>query len=522
MDRVTKVDTIKQRVILIAIFILFLVTRLWQLTTLPTGMHIDEAGMAYDAWCLSNWGVDRHLKSWPVYLMNFTSGQSSLYAFLCAFLFRIFGYSMWMVRMPSVIFSFLTLLFGMKIARHLYPNQVYPSLLTGGLVAIGPYFIMAGRLGLDCNLMLGVSTVFLYSFMMAIETQKRWRYIVTGLIGGILLYSYALTYIVLPLFLFFSLLYVIYSKKFSFVNWVLMAIPLTVLAFPLILVQAVNYFDLPEMQLGIFTITKMMRYRISEIGKFSLENFTTALRSIFVGDDHFFDSIPGIWNLYGLTVILFAVGFISTCIHLYKAGKSRQHCSHAFPILWLLIILVMACFMKVNTYRLNGIFFVVVLLAIEGLWILINHIKNFKAVLLVMVCGIYLVGFVRFGVFYYSGRYAEATHMKSELMGVLLTDGIKFIEGDAELSQKTTYVWERGIFYAISAFVEPWQFDILGDGYGISWNNYIFGSLDEIKSDCNYVVPHGKYEDYCDALRQAGFAEEKYDDYSVYYKKSDK
>ncbi len=519
MNKVIMGDTVKRRIFYISLFVIFLITRLWQLTTLPAGMHIDEAGMAYDAWCLANWGVDRHLKSWPVYLMNFSSGQSSLYAFLCAFLFRIFGYSMWMVRMPSVIFSFLTFVFGVKIAKRLYPNHIFPSLLVGGLIVIAPYFIMAGRLGLDCNLMLGVSTIFLYSFMMAIETQKRWRYFVTGLIGGILLYSYVLTYIVLPLFLLFSLIYVIATKKFSFVHWVIMAVPLAVLAFPLILVQAVNYFDLPEMQLGIFTITKMMSYRISEFGRFSLENLVTALRSIFVGDEHLFDSIPGIWNLYALTVVLFVIGFISSLIRFVKAGKTRQYSNYAIFIFWFLIILIMACCMKVNTYRLNGIFFVVVLLAAEGLCVLINNIKRFKTILLVAVCGIYLLGIVRFGMFYYSGRYTEATHMKSETMGVLLTEGIEFIEGDVELSQKTTYVWERGIFYAISVLADPQQFDIIGDGYGTLWNNYMFGSLGEIEDGYNYIVPHGKFEDYCDALRQAGFAEKEYEDYSVFYKK---
>lgn len=68
---------------LCVIFFLFIVTRLWQLTSLPLGIHIDEAGMSYDAWCLAQWGVDRHLKSWPVYMMNFSMGQSSLYAFVC-------------------------------------------------------------------------------------------------------------------------------------------------------------------------------------------------------------------------------------------------------------------------------------------------------------------------------------------------------------------------------------------------------------------------------------------------------
>lgn len=40
-----------------------LISRLWRLDTLPFGLHLDEAGMAYDAWCLSQYGVDRYQTS---------------------------------------------------------------------------------------------------------------------------------------------------------------------------------------------------------------------------------------------------------------------------------------------------------------------------------------------------------------------------------------------------------------------------------------------------------------------------
>ena len=65
-------------------------------------------------WNLAHYGVDRYLKSWPVYLTNFGAGQSSLYAFLCAALFKLSGYSIRGVRIPAFLFSILTLVFGMK------------------------------------------------------------------------------------------------------------------------------------------------------------------------------------------------------------------------------------------------------------------------------------------------------------------------------------------------------------------------------------------------------------------------
>ena len=80
-------------VLLAGLALLFVITRFWRITTLPSGVHIDEAGMAYDAWCLSQYGVDRYFKSYPLLLTNFGGGgQSALCIYTTALLFRLFGF----------------------------------------------------------------------------------------------------------------------------------------------------------------------------------------------------------------------------------------------------------------------------------------------------------------------------------------------------------------------------------------------------------------------------------------------
>ncbi len=68
-----------------------LFVHLFQITKIPNGIHVDEMGMGYDAWCLAHFGVDRYLKAYPVYLMNFGGGQSALYAYLCIPFVKWFG-----------------------------------------------------------------------------------------------------------------------------------------------------------------------------------------------------------------------------------------------------------------------------------------------------------------------------------------------------------------------------------------------------------------------------------------------
>lgn len=537
---------------------LFGITRLWQLGTLPLGVHIDEAGMAYDAWCLANFGVDRHLKSWPVYLNNFYSGQSSLYAFVCALVFRIGGFGVFQMRLPGVLFSWLALTFGMKLAKRLYPESAYLPLFVGTLTTICPYFIMGSRFGLDCNLMLGASTMFLYFFVTALQTGRTWRYAVSGLTGGILLYSYALTYIALPVFLILSLVYVLWVRRdskplFSLGKWAVMALPMGILAFPLILVQVVNYFDLPEMRLGIFTITKLDGYRIGELGGgFSAGGFINALKCLFVGDANLFDSIPGIWNLYEITAMLFVLGLVSTLVRAFALLKRRKFCRLIFPVFWFAAVLALSCSVDMRTYRLNGLFYVCVLLAAEGLRVLLGQWKALVGcripvgseqtvgqdaalsagrttpewaqklawLLPVLLCVVYLLGFARFARFYFTGPYTEATYLQIRDFGLPITEGIEFIEEDEELSRKVTYVWERSIYYAISALPHPQDFDVVGDSFGL-WNNYWWGSLGEIDGEHNYMVPHGQFPEYCAELVQNGFEEKDFGHYSVYYRRGE-
>lgn len=105
-------------VLLAGLALLFVITRFWRITTLPSGVHIDEAGMAYDAWCLSQYGVDRYFKSYPLLLTNFGGGgQSALCIYTTALLFRLFVFHSFLFRVTNIFYSLLTVVFGMLILR---------------------------------------------------------------------------------------------------------------------------------------------------------------------------------------------------------------------------------------------------------------------------------------------------------------------------------------------------------------------------------------------------------------------
>ena len=58
-ERVMKKYINLKNILFWGLIIVFAVTRLWKLASLPYGLHVDEAAMAYDARCLAEYGYDR-------------------------------------------------------------------------------------------------------------------------------------------------------------------------------------------------------------------------------------------------------------------------------------------------------------------------------------------------------------------------------------------------------------------------------------------------------------------------------
>lgn len=91
----------------------------YRLASVPHGLHVDEAGMAYDAYCIANYSVDRYLNYMPVYLINFGHGQSALNAYLVALLIKICGgdWNYWIIRIPGAVMGVLLYITGVQIVR---------------------------------------------------------------------------------------------------------------------------------------------------------------------------------------------------------------------------------------------------------------------------------------------------------------------------------------------------------------------------------------------------------------------
>lgn len=527
MNRNKQTDKILQReklidrylplILFILLLCVFAITRLWRILTIPSGFHLDEAGMAYDAWCLSQYGVDRYLKSFPVYFINFGGGQNALYTYLTAGLFRIFGFHEILIRIPITFFSFLNLIFGMLIVRKVFPSRPYLVLGSGFLITICPYLILSSRLGVESLLMLGASTMFLYFFISAIDTGKYRYYILAGITGGITLYTYALSYLMIPLFLILSLIYVIRIRKFDFTKWSSMAIPLFLLAFPLIMTQLINLFDWDEMHLGIFTLTKLNQYRVSELQPISFDSLKLVIKDIFIGDMWRYNSIPGIPNLYWISIPLIIIGLIHTIRKTILAFKNRILDFRVLALWWFLSVFFVVCHIMPCITQMNSIFFVLILFIIDAVSLIPPLKKWGSGVIKTVLAGTYIFYFFQFATYYYLGQYTLDNY-PLEYSDIRISEAISFIEANPQYGPKGAQMSELPIFYALSSLISPYELQLLDpselyllDGY------YHCSYLGEIEDGYYYIV-RDIFTEYAEELRASGFTENNYGNYSLFYK----
>jgi uncharacterized membrane protein len=220
------------------IFFSFLL-RLYKLDQLPVGLNVDEASNGYDAFSLGYNGRDQHGNLLPIMFKSFHDWVSPLLTYLTVPFVKIFGLSVWSVRLPvallgslSVVLTFLNLKkLGVKPVW-----QVFGTLLIG----LGGWHILVSRWAIPPSAVPFFSTLLLWSIFSLVENensqgfrQQITRMLLTTISALLLIYAYPTQKVFVPLFFTFSsaLLWIVRpqlrrSLVVGFLAFVLGALPL--------------------------------------------------------------------------------------------------------------------------------------------------------------------------------------------------------------------------------------------------------------------------------------------------------
>lgn len=506
-------------IIIISLFVTGVLLHLFKISDIPFGINVDEMGMGYDAYCLSDFGTDRYGNTYPVYLTNFGGGQSPLYAYICSLFVKMFGLSVITIRLPGILFYLIALVFAVKTICIIQGSLDKKALIYLLLLVIQPVYILLFRIGMDCNLMLAVGMIFFYFLTRLIYYGKNTDFIYFGIISGILLYTYVISYIVLLAFSAVLFVYLVYQRKMNLCKLICWVLPLALLAFPLIMVQVINLFDLPEMYWGKVTLTKLPNYRNSEfsLANLSIASVIRALASVFLFDELRYNSIPEFGNLYYISIPFIFIGIYKTFRSALNKFRNREISHEFLYLLWFVIILFVGCCMYANVNRMNGIYFTVTFFGMEGICTVLDCIKkaNYRKIAVVFIAVAYSVSFIGFVGFYFGNAYEEKD-ATFPYFGYPVEEPLEYA---CKISQQGYIYFDEMectyIYYLGATQISPMEY-CKDRGFSASrYQNIFFGFPDKVNRLGTYIVQKTN-EDRCKMMEESGFAGEEFEHYIVY------
>ena len=255
MSLKSKLKTInkKQLIIFLIIIIIAIFVRIYKFPNALKEVNSDEMMLAVNAKSIADTGKDINGISYPVYLLGF-GGQSVLLLYLIVFCIKIFGYSLFAIRLPLLIISIVSLVVFYDLIRRISKNNTI-ALIGLGLLAISPWHILQGMWALDCNILPHILLIAVYLLYIGILKKSRWTLYLSMVFFALTLYSYGIAIYFTPILLLALAIYLRRKKKISMPDLIICIVIFSILAMPIILMFAINILKTNQsIYLGNITI----------------------------------------------------------------------------------------------------------------------------------------------------------------------------------------------------------------------------------------------------------------------------
>lgn len=161
----------KIKIGLILIFLVAIFLRFYKLSEIPSGFHIDEVTVGYNAYSLMETGRDENNNFLPLYIDSFGDQRPAGYFYLTIPAIKIFGLNQFAVRFPSAFLGSLTVILVFFLAEEIFTNQLV-ALISSFLLAISPWHIIVTRATSESSFALFLIVFGTYLFFKAIKKNK--------------------------------------------------------------------------------------------------------------------------------------------------------------------------------------------------------------------------------------------------------------------------------------------------------------------------------------------------------------
>ena len=149
---------------LVLIIILFLSTRLYQITSNPLSLYWDEASIGYNAYSILKTGKDEWGRFLPLHFKAFGEYKLPVFIYTVTIFESILGLSELAVRLPAVLYSLGCCLLVYFLTKKISANQITALWSTLFFVTC-PWFFIFSRTGVEATAGLFFYLLGIYAFL---------------------------------------------------------------------------------------------------------------------------------------------------------------------------------------------------------------------------------------------------------------------------------------------------------------------------------------------------------------------
>lgn len=392
----------KAQFILICILFLSLLTRTIFLNSVPPALNQDEAVSGYDAYTLGINLRDHHGNYFPVMLQSFNDWASPLLTYLTIPFVKVFGLSIFSIRLTIALFGVFSIYLLYKLLVHLFKRKSI-ALLGAFLLAISPWHITLTRWAIPPGIVPFCLLLFLCTFFWSINKQKNdgsiWQYVIPGITGGLLTYSYPTQKLFAPLFI--LALVIIYIKN-HFKSFLILLTVFVIFISPIyILTFSDQKYNARFNDVSSISNPNAKKEIISRYFNYFLPDF-----QFQTGDKDMMHQVPGTGNSYGFLSIFFYLGIIICILGSVKLITIKNVDSKTYQMLlaWLFLFPIAAALTKDNNMVLrvvHGLPLVVIFFTLTCSYIFSKVNKKIVNIFIIFIVLIGIFNFGKFSLFYF-------------------------------------------------------------------------------------------------------------------------
>ena len=286
-----KTENTKYKIMLLFAFILHIGVFIYFMVKKP--INIDEAMTVLNANSLAKSGTDILGEKLPIYFDTWLyGGQSPFATYLVGVMIKLFGYSLFVTRVPMFVFSMLGLIAFYKFLKEVIPENETLINIAFCLACISPWHLYSSAFTLDCNFLPHIAMFGMYFLAKGINSTKSKYFVFSMLFFGLGFYCYILSAIIIPILLAVLFLILLIKKKVSFKNTIISVITIFIVAIPFILQGLVQFGIIENLNFLGFSISKMPYYsRGSELKLNNIfENLGEGIISLLFTDIYSFNA----------------------------------------------------------------------------------------------------------------------------------------------------------------------------------------------------------------------------------------